>query len=310
MITFLSFNDWCGTAWHYCQAYRLYGNATHIRYHNNTSGHPAQICIAQQGIQLAQNAVNAAKLLHFVGDEPVFIPWKWPASSATLQIPDVPKFLTVTGSYFRRCNDHLISSPLYSQDEMMQNTHHRSFVTVDLNYDWFQATYLPLAYDVENTDILWRKPTNEIIIGHSPTNRAKKDTQIIIDAVDACGPLFKLDIIENVSWQECLERKSRCHLFIEDMKSGIWGYSAIEAMAFGIPTISFINHQFLTKYITLQHHPIQVAQPTVESLTRTIQNTMDSNLEDLSDISRSFVRRIHSYEQIGQLLQSLYQMFI
>lgn len=308
MITYLSFNDWCDVAWNYCQAYKKFGSATHIVYHDVQTKHHRQYCVAKGNHLEIQNTINKSKLLHFVGDEPITIPWKWPKSSPSFSIPTVPKVLTVIGSYFRRCNISSISYPIYSEREIMKYTYDRTVASPDLEYDWFKCRYIPVAYDTTNTQISWKAHTNKIIVGHSPTVRSKKGTDIILNTLSN-DSRFELDVIENVTWQECMARKSRCHIFIEDLVSGIWGCSAIEAMACGIPTVSYLNRDFIKKYQHLHDVPIVACEPNKDSLMEAIDVAI-ANSDELSIKSRLFVEKVHSYEVVGQQLHDMYSLLV
>jgi len=71
---------------------------------------------------------------------------------------------------------------------------------------------------------------------HAPTNREIKDTQTVIESLsDLDGVHFEL--IEHVSNEECIARKARADLLIEEFKLG-YGTNALECWAMGMPVIS------------------------------------------------------------------------
>lgn len=81
-----------------------------------------------------------------------------------------------------------------------------------------------------------------IRIAHAPTDRALKSTDLIAAAVGrvmARHPEAEFDIIERVPNAECLERKARCDIFVDELTLG-YGLNALECWAMGIPVVSGI----------------------------------------------------------------------
>jgi hypothetical protein len=92
----------------------------------------------------------------------------------------------------------------------------------------------------------------ETLIGHSPFGPIKqreKGTEEIIEATKD----YDFDLITGVSWDECLERKAKCHIFVDQIdhydrdkfqfknKDYVWpalGKSGIEAMHLGCLVIT------------------------------------------------------------------------
>lgn len=79
-----------------------------------------------------------------------------------------------------------------------------------------------------------------IRIAHAPTNREVKSTTHLLDAVERLkgeGYPVELDLIEEVPWAECLERKAKADIYFDQVKLG-YGNNAIEAWGMGIPVIA------------------------------------------------------------------------
>jgi hypothetical protein len=102
--------------------------------------------------------------------------------------------------------------------------------------------FLPIAADLEALH-RWRAyhGSETVRIAHAPTNRDIKSTAAIIRAVDRLRRDYKveLDIIERVPWQECLRRKGRADIFVDETTLG-YGANAVECWAMGIPLVSGI----------------------------------------------------------------------
>lgn len=89
-----------------------------------------------------------------------------------------------------------------------------------------------------------------VIIGHAPSNRANKGSNIIIDSLKnlQASYSFEMLIIENISHQKALELKSRCNLFIDQISDIGYGINAVESMGMGIPTFSSLAIEFKKRY--------------------------------------------------------------
>lgn len=98
------------------------------------------------------------------------------------------------------------------------------------------------AFDLEAIAEIRRQtfePSERVRIVHAPTKRALKSTDALIAAVDRLSKRYPvdLDIIEGLSWKECLERKAHGDILFDQTLYG-FGANAIEAWAMGIPVIA------------------------------------------------------------------------
>lgn len=86
-----------------------------------------------------------------------------------------------------------------------------------------------------------RSSTGTLRIAHAPTDRELKSTDAILAALERLKRRyeFEFDLIENVSNQECLVRKARADIFIDELTLG-YGLNALECWSMGIPVISGI----------------------------------------------------------------------
>jgi len=94
---------------------------------------------------------------------------------------------------------------------------------------------------------------DHLTIGHSPFTQSKfreKGTEEIIEVTDK----YNFDLITGVSWKECLIRKAKCHIFVDQIdnhdrvkfkftnKNYVWpalGKSGLEAMHLGCLVITY-----------------------------------------------------------------------
>lgn len=94
---------------------------------------------------------------------------------------------------------------------------------------------LPWLPDCRPDLMQYVDPADEFTVVHAPTKRKVKGTERVIEACKNVG--VKLDLIEGVPWEECLTRKGRGHLVIDQFELG-YGCNAIEAWAMGLPVIA------------------------------------------------------------------------
>src|SRR5688500_18146934 len=76
-------------------------------------------------------------------------------------------------------------------------------------------------------------------IAPAPTNRTVKSTALLIEAVERLKVDYdvELDLIEHVSWTECLHRKAKADIYFDQVKLG-YGNNAVEAWGMGIPVVA------------------------------------------------------------------------
>lgn len=106
------------------------------------------------------------------------------------------------------------------------------------------TVWLPQPHDMDALAAIRRKVFrrhNTLRIVQCPT-RPSKGTAIVQEAVKRLAEQhdFEFEVVSGVSWAECLARKARADIFIDQIGPGAWGYgnNAVEAWAMGMPVIS------------------------------------------------------------------------
>lgn len=131
--------------------------------------------------------------------------------------------------------------------------------TIDLWAIDPEATeWLPAPYDLDDlaryrVTLSDREPLR---IAHAPTNRAVKGTDALIAAVDRLrreGAAVELDVIENRPNAECLSRKGRADVYVDQLLLG-YGCNAVEAWGMGLPVIAGVD-PYLAERRIHQHVP-------------------------------------------------------
>jgi len=159
-------------------------------------------------------------------------------------------------------------------------------------------------FDVNQYQVRPEPESKTLKIGHAPTNRrAKGSAQIIaaIKEIQSEHPV-ELVLIENLSHQESLSRKSKCHIFVDQIGELGYGLNSLEALAMGIPTCSCLAPGFAEKY---PEHPFVVLNDlNIKERLRTLIS--DENLRrDLGEKGRSWVQKHHDAENVVKKIHQL-----
>lgn len=158
----------------------------------------------------------------------------------------------------------------------------------------------------------WRKfepappkaESEPIIIGHAPTNRQAKGSDIIIPIVRELEKDFPIQLllIEKMSYQQALKQKSRCDIFIDQIGDLGYGINSLEALAMEIPVCSCLAPGFAEKY---PDHPFIVVDEhnLKEKLIELIQ---DVNMRRPAGyIGRKWVTEYHDAIKIVKRIHDL-----
>jgi len=114
-------------------------------------------------------------------------------------------------------------------------------------------------FDAKKIKSVKMRENSILLIGHAPTNRAAKGSDVIIPVVKQLEEKYpvKLVLIENLPYEQALEQKSKCHIFIDQIGDLGYGINSLESLAMGIPTCSCLADGFEEKY---PDHPFIVIQ--------------------------------------------------
>lgn len=149
-----------------------------------------------------------------------------------------PALLHHHGSLFRNNPERMLA-------KARQYRFQQAVSTIDLQKpDPELLTWLPTAYDVGALTAFGeahrRTPDGRIRIAHAPTNRELKHTAVFLEAVRQLqdeGLPIDLDLIEHVTWAECMARKAQADILYDQMAFG-YGCNAVEAWGMGIPVVA------------------------------------------------------------------------
>jgi glycosyltransferase involved in cell wall biosynthesis len=165
----------------------------------------------------------------------------------------------------------------------------------------------PLMPDCRPDLSQYRNLGNEFTVIHAPTKRDVKGTKRVIAACKKVG--VKLDLIENLTWEECMKRKGRGHLLIDQFKDG-YGCNAIEAWSMGIPVISDGTDEVIDAiYNKFKGIPFVRPYSTLED---TIVNLRDDRnaWATAAAVGHQHYLDYHSYEATSRLAIWVYEQAI
>lgn len=240
------------------------------------------------------------------------------------EFASVPKVFTHYGGYARKFKaerDYV---------EAVRRFDGRVAMTPDLNFPWFEGAYIPHTIDVEAHGYGW---TDSRIFAHSPSSPEKKATYLFEETVEMLPRLhprlwegWSVELISGVSFEECMRRKRAASLFFDqagrhrvadlgiDDIIGWYGNSAIEAMAFGIPTMAHLSDTALAQAAAAG---VDTGAIPVINIERTRAAMIDAFVAfagadpearaALSRRTRAFTEAFHGYAPCARRLAALYR---
>lgn len=136
-------------------------------------------------------------------------------------------------------------------------------------------------------------------IGHAPSHRRAKGTDLILDAVQkliSVGYKFELVLIEGMSNAEAKEVYKTVDVFVDQLFAGWYGGLAVEVMALGKPVIAYIRQEDL-HFIPAQMRadlPIIQAEPnSIRDVLEDILKMARIELLEKAKRSRAYVEKWH-----------------
>ncbi|MCA3237619.1 MAG: glycosyltransferase [Curvibacter sp.] len=151
-------------------------------------------------------------------------------------------------------------------------------------------------------------PAKEVpLLLHVPTSPQFKGTKYIVRAVENLknkGLKFDFRMVRQLTQEQFFELLSSCDVYIDELRCGTHGMTAVEAMAMGKPTISYIRENLLDRY------PSDL--PLVNANPDTIEQTLELLILDaqlrhqIGVASRAYVERYHDADVVLEGLAKIY----
>lgn len=162
---------------------------------------------------------------------------------------------------------------------------------------------------------------DKLRIGYAPSNttlkgwndKGYKETSKILRSIGRAFPFVEVDIITNTPHFDCMDRKARCHIFIDEVMTGSYHLNSLESLALGSIVINNIDEHCentLLKTTGANKHPfiksdISSLQDTLISLCRVFEKDT-IQIEEKMRESLSFMNKYWTDEQVAQNYLDLY----
>jgi glycosyltransferase involved in cell wall biosynthesis len=145
------------------------------------------------------------------------------------------------------------------------------------------------------------------VLLHVPTNPQIKGTEFIIRAVEslkAKGLNFEFKMVRQLTQEQFFTQLLDSDIYIDELRCGAHGMTAVEAMAMGKPTISYIRDNLIDKY--------PAGLPLVNANPDTIEKTLEALILDsglrnrIGLASRKYVEQYHDVDIVVEQLADIY----
>jgi len=216
------------------------------------------------------------------------------------ELPDKPTVITYHGNFYRRN---------HSVYHRRSNAKRRvvTVSTVDLT-TYHDETPEWLPNPREDMANLWDPHPHKFVVVHAPTNPATKSTAEVTEAVKSLRGV-KLELIQQTTHAECMERKARGHVLIDQFRYG-YGNNAVEAWALGIPTVGGfwgrLWHRTLLRYGDL---PFALAEGAVESIREILVRLREDPTfyAEIQERGRAFFFKYHHAPVVAKRAIEFYE---
>jgi glycosyltransferase involved in cell wall biosynthesis len=179
------------------------------------------------------------------------------------------------------------------------------------------SEFLPYATEATiHAKILPFNNRKEFVIGHAPTHRIVKGTDVVIEVVSklrAQGHMVRLELIEGLPREEALKKYEEIDLFIDQLVIGWYGVVSLEVLALGKPVICFTKGkglQFVDPDM-LKDLPIVNADTiTLEKRIIEIMRMDITQRSKLAELGISFLKKWHDPRKIAKKLLKDYKVVL
>lgn len=147
-------------------------------------------------------------------------------------------------------------------------------------------------------------------IGHAPSHRAIKGTDLLLDAVERLkrgGFEFELVLVEGKSNTEAREIYKTVDVLVDQLFAGWYGGLAVEAMALGKPVVAYIRQEdldFIPELMRSELPIIQAEPSTIRDVLERILKAPRAELVEIARDSRAYVERWHDPIAIARRIKA------
>ena len=153
-------------------------------------------------------------------------------------------------------------------------------------------------------------PRGTPVIVHAPSDREVKGSRHLIEAVDALkhdGVAVELQLVEGLTNEEARQRYAHADLAVDQLYAGWYGGFAVEAMALGLPVVTYLRREDLGVVPADMVADLPVVETTAATIANTLRELLGPRRAELPALgarSRRFVERWHDPRAIAaQMIQ-------
>ena len=173
----------------------------------------------------------------------------------------------------------------------------------------FQAPYKTKArlilsdFQPNYPDPYKRRP----LIVHAPSKKTVKGTDAVLHTIEQLRTKYEFDfqLIHDVKHSKAMDTVRICDIMLDQFVIGAHGIAALEAMAFGKPTVCYIKPSLVPKYPA----DLPIVNANQENLAEVIKDLLKDGQRryEIGRRSRAYVEKYHDAHKIARQLVAIYQ---
>jgi hypothetical protein len=150
-------------------------------------------------------------------------------------------------------------------------------------------------------------------IGHAPSHRKAKGTDLILAALEQLSREeyeFELVLVEGLSNDQARKKYEQIDVLIDQLHAGWYGGLAVEVMALGKPVMVYIREEDLQFIPAEMKEELPFLPVTMETVKEDLQRLIEMPREDLLTLgqrSRRYVERWHDPLRIAEGIKRDYE---
>ncbi|QOY52675.1 glycosyltransferase [Candidatus Sulfurimonas baltica] len=167
----------------------------------------------------------------------------------------------------------------------------------------------PCSYYLNKENVfLFSKNKKDIKFLHIPTRENLKGTQYFVEALEKLkneGYLFDFELLKpELSQIEMKQKIFECDIYLDELRCGSYGMTAVEAIGLGKPTLTFIREDLISRFP--KELPFVNSNP--DNVYDNIKWLLDNKekIEEISIASREYAVKYHSNDAIYNELLKFY----
>ncbi len=171
---------------------------------------------------------------------------------------------------------------------------------------YFEKVYT-FRQPIDTEEIICRIPDKRVSaprVLHIPTEPWAKGTEHIERAIEHLkdeGLSFEFKLTRQLTQKQVYEELADCDIYVDELRCGSYGVTAVEAMASGKPTVTYIREDLVKKYPP--DLPLVSANPdTIHDVLKVLISNPE-NLHAIGKRSRAYAEKYHALDiVVGELL--------